>query len=430
MFTTLMRTAAIASLLGGVCDAQPDIRDEHEARSAAAIGRIPTALAWSEVNPAAKSTVLELLSLHTRSNYERITSWRGVYAVHQESYLSPEYVREAFGRNLPPGRPSALIRAAEATFRFTIDMDSRSIYRERDTTSLRFVTADSREPVEIPLVGATDGRSIVTSQHYAYFNPKEGPMTRPELAQYPEARDKRVAHRAPTEHADDKHFGELMDPRRFFQTNPAMKFWEELDVYLSAVQGKDGAEAQRSAAELLRIEEATHSGSTWYRIQHFMGPPQERLIGTSIWSPVDGYHPVSVSYAMADERGDPGMKVGQSLLWKWKSVDGIFVPEVVSEEMRDYASPGAIRLRRVSVLEECALNEPVDPQQFEYAALGLEPGELILDEIDQTVLVMGSNGQPTRLGALRGGRSTWTNYIWLAGAAVGLVAVALLWYRR
>ncbi len=46
---------------------------------------------------------------------------------------------------------------------------------------------------------------------------------------------------------------------------------------------------------------------------------------------------------------------------------------------------------------DCILNRPLDSHQFDYAALGLEDGDIIVDKIENIVYLWG-NGQPEKLG--------------------------------
>lgn len=434
MFRSITTPVSLSLLIGLCAFARPQVGRAQQERDSASPGQVPGDLDWRELKASANVGVLELLSAQTRTNYERINTWTATYAIHSEQYLSPAFVAD-FGKRLPAGSTAALTQEFEILFKVAIDMNSGSVYRESDTTKFRLLTTDARKPVHIPGVSPVDNRSIVTSEHYVYFAPKDPPATYSVLPDHPEAQNKRRARRVSTDEAQAKHHADLMDPRLFFRCSTLSMFWEELDMYVPSIQGKDGAEKQRLAGERLRIDEAAHAGSTWYRIRVLITFPDGRVdTVTSIWSPEAGFNPVSLTFTA---KGEDPPRVTKSLVWQWKSVDGIFVPAVVSEVWRPAELGGLNSYKRTAVLKECSLNTPLHPDQFQYAALGLGSGDLIQDEIEQAMFVMGANGRPKRLAAFHqpyvprssGRENAW---FWLIAAGIGLVAlvVAFAWYRR
>lgn len=381
----------LISLCGGF---QPQAGHAQDERAAPASRAIPSGLVWKEVASSAQVQILERLSAQTRSNYERIATWAATYSVHVETYLSPAFVKDAFAGRLPKDSTSALVQESEYSYKFAIQMETGSIFREQDTTRFRLLTTDSRKPMTIPRVQPVDNRSIVTAKKYVYFAPKEPRATYSVLPDHPEAQNKRAAHRVPLKKVRHNERGELMDPRVFFHCSTPSMSWMELDMYISALNGKDGAEKQRMAEERLKIAKATNAGSPWYRIQLVITFPNARdVLVTSVWSPLAGYNPVSLMFTARSQATGVARR---SVSWQWKRVAGIFVPEFVREVLHP-EKPGNIdTYKRIVKLKECSLNKPLDPKQFTYAALGLGEGDLVLDEVEKNVYIM-HNGEPQRL---------------------------------
>ena len=212
--STFSYTAISLSLLINLCSVvEPEDGHAQEEPGSSVPDKSPSDLVWNEVTPTARVGVLELLSAHTQSNYQRITTWIASYSVHSEMYLSPSFVKNAAADRLPKESTPALIQETQSTFKIAIQMDSGSVFREHDTTRLRLLTTDSRQSIVIPGVSPVDNRSIVTSKEYIYFTPKFPPMSYAVLPDHPEAQNKRAAHRRPPEEARGREFAELLDPR-------------------------------------------------------------------------------------------------------------------------------------------------------------------------------------------------------------------------
>lgn len=413
----------------GTAQAQPELSSSESSQ-------IPDGIEWKEVATAAQVKVLELLSAHTKSNYQRITTWSADYSVHSEEYWSPSFVSNSFRDRLPKESTAALIREAIATVRVSIEMASGRIFREYDTKTFRLLTTDNRRSIVIPGVQPIDNRSIVTSTEYVYFTPKFPPMTYAVLPDHPDAQQKRAARRFPRERAKGRESADLMDPRFFFHcSSPAMS-WEELDMYASFLLGKEGMEKQKDLQQRFRIEEGDVDGEkAWYRIQLVISFPDDEVnVVTSIWSLSAGFNPVRLTFV---EKSDVGETIMKERSWKWKKVNDIFVPSFVSERAHPREPGGIDTFKRVVELKECTLNKPLDKNQFDYTALGLGSGDLILDEIEKSVFVM-RDGQPTRLAGFNEPYNlsqslvrerTWS---WLVSANVAVIVLVLVlaWRRR
>lgn len=172
----------------------------------------------------------------------------------------------------------------------------------------------------------------------------------------------------------------------------------------------------------------------WYRLRIPLTFPDGAVtILTSVWSPLAGFNPVSVTFSKGER---PGGAVTKSVSWEWKKVDDIFVPAVVREWWHPDVPGDVDTYNRTVELQECVLNEPLDPKQFEYAALGLTQGDLVLDDVERTVLIM-EGGKPVRLAAYNepyvsdsARRARRVRWIVIANVAVVAVAALIIVIRR
>jgi hypothetical protein len=390
---------------------------------------VPSSLSWAKVAPTEMGAILEFLTVQTKGNYERIHTFQATYEINNENYLSALTVKKLFGEKLPKGDVPALIEHWEATLKVAIDMNSGNIFRQNDSTRFVLLTTNSREPFVIPQYHLTDNYSIVTSEDYKYFLPKEEPADNVVTANQPEGHNKRHARRAPAEQAHKKDHGDLIDPRNFYRCSSAQKSWEETQLYQSTLKGEHGAEQQK-LAERLEVDKADQGGDMWYRLRlPIPGPNGVKTTFTSVWSSLAGFNPVSKTLTVADKAGEA---TEGSTTWKWKNIDGVYVPEAVQYVTHPKGTPANVdALNQTITLKECVLNASLAPNQFDYSALGMKAGDLVFDDIDQTVFIIDGGGKPTRLCAYYEkyippppGVPNW-NYRLVIGGGAAIIAIAL-----
>jgi len=357
--------------------------------------QIPDNITWHTVAPSARAAILEFLMIQSRGNYEKIRSLQASYEVLIEHYVSPDYVK-SFGSRVPRDISQELIAHFEKTLRVAIDMESNSIFRQYNTTRFQLLTTDSKKPVVIPDVWPVDNCSIVTTKDYKYFNPKMSPATHAVVMNHPKGKNKRFAFRVPAEQAHNQEYGDLIDPRNFYCCARTQKAWEELQVYLTVLKGEKGFEQQQKADQL-KIDQADYKGNTWYRLSLPVASKDGSTITfTSIWSSLAGFNPVNLSVLRRDNIREA---IIRTKLWKWATVDGIFIPVFFHESWVTDISNNMHTYNLTVTQKKCVLNAPLDPKQFDYSALGLKNGDLILDDIEQTAYIIDENGQVKHLAA-------------------------------
>ena len=108
-------------------------------------------------------------------------------------------------------------------------------------------------------------------------------------------------------------------------------------------------------------------------------------------SPRAGFNAV----AYVHTEGGPDGRALAKLEWDWTVVAGIYVPSRIKES-HNYAGKDHLGTHRESMLENCRLNQPLNPHQFDHHGLGMVDGELIIDHVKRVVYVL-KNGEPVKL---------------------------------
>ena len=90
--------------------------------------------------------------------------------------------------------------------------------------------------------------------------------------------------------------------------------------------------------------------------------------------PQAGYNPV-ITFSSEEK---PDGKVGARTEWQWKVFNDTYVP--VAFKQVAYGGPdGTLNLQLDATLEDCVVNKPLDPHQFDPEGLGLKDGDEVMD---------------------------------------------------
>jgi RNA polymerase sigma factor (sigma-70 family) len=363
-------------------------------------GPPPADLAWADVVTGDRLRIVSSLAQQTRGNHEKIKTWRGSYIYELRQHLDERFVAEVL-TGLPPNgratpataRPGGLTQVFESVLTFALDTSRDALYRDVQTTRMRYLEPGTEKEVKIPNTGPADTRSIVTPTTYLIFDPRQR-FTSALLPDIPEAQMKRQAQRFPAGDGRLRAGGDL-DPRTFFKLDPGNFIWSSLEKYVRALRG-DGRE--NVVAERLRLGSAMGPGGTWYRQQtYYTAASGPNLYLTILWSPEAGYNPVRLAMAF----GRPDAPPYRTVEWRWKQIDGIYVPSQFWETVRN-ASDGALSRELKARLSECVLNADLPPHQFDEAGLGLSDGDLVVNYPERVAYLM-KGGKPVRIAQLKAG---------------------------
>jgi hypothetical protein len=152
----------------------------------------------------------------------------------------------------------------------------------------------------------------------------------------------------------------------------------------------------------------------------------------TVWAESAGFNPISSDMLSSGAEEKPMLKNE----WRFTQVDGIYVPSYF--KLVQYWD-GQLDHGYELEFQESKLNEPVDPSQFTYAAMGLKDGAVVLDRIDGICYIM-KGGEITKLAnfdekyvpkAGAGPRDRVRRWL---GGAIGIAALAVVigvsWWRR
>jgi hypothetical protein len=392
---------------------------------------VPPAV-WRETSSQEKWRVVALLADHMQANYARIRSWKGIYRVRAAEGQRESYMKEAFGDRVALRDVSKVGLERAFSVSFVIDLPGQRIYRAKQTDVMYWRDGKTDKQFNVPKTAPADERSFVAGEEYVHFDPV---TTWPEfsyLPNHPDAMQKRAAFREPAEAGTRKHYGDLLDPRAFFGYNQNSRLWETLTFCLDSHNGKTGAGDKAKAEQSVRVFEADGNAGKLYRFNvETPGPqPGEPAFHTSlVFHGNIGFHPTEYLLRRGSDQ-----KV-QEIQWRWKSVDGIYLPEAVLEVFTA-AGGQSLQLWRESELIECSVNVPLDENQFSVQGIGLKEGELVVDKIDRVVEIV-RDGKMVRLGAFGGQyvappREVEQSAIriTLLGVSLLLLIAALVWATR
>jgi RNA polymerase sigma factor (sigma-70 family) len=355
----------------------------------------PQNLSWNDTTPAERQRVVQQLAAQSKTNYEKIMTWKGAYSYVLRQYLDSPFVAQALNVDLPnPNQTKKvsgpLMQDFESVLTFALDVNAEAIYRDSTTSRMRFLKIGTNEEVTIPNVTADEHRSIVTPELYIQFRPKDR-TTSSFLPDHPEARMKRRAERFAAREAQMREGGSL-DPRAFFKFDPVNSFWAYLERCQQAFREYLENEPKPGDEPRLKIERADGPGGRWYRAQMgFTAPGALMLWVSTLWSPQAGYNPAS----MITTRDKPDGKIESKIEWQWKVIDGIYVPSTIKEWV--YRTPGGgLSKEQHTTLKECVLNGPLGPHQFDEQGLGLNDGDLVLNHLERVAYIV-KDGKAVKL---------------------------------
>ena len=375
-------------------------RDSGSAHGAESIKReslfagqeVIPAVAWKETSSDDKWRITALLIDHMQTNYSRLRTWKGTCHVRSISEESAAFLKKAFG-DLLAARDLTNVELERAfSVDFAIDLPGNRIYRDKKTGLMYYRDHKTDEQFSIPNTGPVDERSFVSGAEYVHFDPKVRWPEFSHLVNNPEARNKRAAFRDPAEKGERKHYGDMVDPRVFYGYGQMGPVWKTLAFCLDSHNSMFGAGDRQKAEQWVHVFEFDGNAGKLYRFDVESPGPQPSGPMCSISWVFDGtvgFHPTGMRMLEGKDQ------MMQETQWRWKSVEGIFIPEVVLEHF--FAFRTQPMQWRESELVDCTVNVPLDTDQFTLAGLGLDEGDLVIDKIDRAVEIL-RDGKTVRLG--------------------------------
>jgi hypothetical protein len=327
---------------------------------------IPSSGDWKAVGTAEKADVLQLLVLHMAGNYDKIRTWSGSYTQHFDAEYGPEMLAKAKAKKNVQEKMQAVF---ESVCTFDIDFASNECRLAVEEGKQRYYDPKSNRPIESPLARVLVERCIVTPEHYIRFEPDEHyrdliPLIKHNLP------PKRAAFRGAPRESQLSLFSDFVDPRFFFCIAGRVKIWEEYTgSFIPAFQGKLGSETKDAFNRMLDISKAVRGGEVWYRVK-FQSPEKGYRIKEYTHASSAGFNVIGAVTWQGDSPS-------HLYSWRYKQIDGIYVPSKVTLQYHN------LQKKRVLELRDCVLNKPIPSSQFSYLALGLCDDDLIMDNIEK-----------------------------------------------
>ena len=312
-----------------------------------------------------------MLASQMEANFEKIDTWSGVYDLSERLVTA--------GRRSDDGADTrSAWQVSEVVVSFAIDATT-------DRVRADFVQVKPAKLVD-RVTGETIRRAFMTREYRTISTPEHllysllYSSTASSGAQGPT----QVVHRKASREARRNQFH--VNPLTFFG-NGNRRFSETCSMYARALQGELGEEFLTLVKNNATWAQREVDGATelFLTIRKFSDDGAvERNSRTMTFSSAAGFNAVAywaISFGMPEVE----------MSWEYRKYGGVYLPSRF--EMRRYAWANArddepwdpdenLILHRIFTLRESSLNQPVSPESFELAGLGLEYGDHVRDEIE------------------------------------------------
>jgi hypothetical protein len=198
---------------------------------------------------------------------------------------------------------------------------------------------------------------------------------------------------------------------------------------LDLISGKKGDEEKNKAISVFSLYK-TNDTPPWFLAEIII--PQNsstEMIFKTYWRPERIFLPVH--HTVIQKRNDNTELTRGLTQIEWLEYNATFFPKKAYSTT--YYDTGKLSYRRYMTLNNLLVNEVLASDQFSFSALGLENGDLLLDEIQQTVFTI-QNDQPVYLAKFhekyQTPRERNTNRVRIAIMLLGFVLIAIGIYLR
>ena len=345
--------------------------------------------------------VLRLLAAQAEANYRRIETWQGLYQFTDrcatkvivrvedgQAGKRTDAAQAAKQKTVAPelGKWTDAIVVRTGTVRFVFDARAEKLFVDFDENvgaAQVFARADGRRLYSEHYKGYSQ-RALITPSEVTTLKPN---VKFGELGDYPDdpvqgPRPKgRVAERGPVPRLFQfQESGEIIDPRHFFHLGTSLA-WDELKLYANAREGQSGKEAKERTDKNQTLGEAITADDHFYVLTTrflTLTPADEKGLPRTVarFSKKAQFLPVEWT------RNAAAGFVTEYRRWEYESVAGVLIPKTYHytfNRMED----GSLILDRHLVQKHSTLNERLPEAATSIAALGLEKGDRIRDEIEK-----------------------------------------------
>ncbi len=298
---------------------------------------------------------MRMLEAKLRANYEKIKTWSGTYEL-----------KEGQGE-----RSSKLWTARKVLVRYAIDVRNDRLFTNYEAPTTEDVTnLETKKTRQVQMPFPFRERYVLTKEHWLTSTPApEKNATRLRLTR---GKGVNSAFRRNPKEADGYlDYSSVVDPRRFYGES-RITFWDSLRMDADWL-------AAGKPLPMKIIENRSKSGVIYSRIQEFRPSgaegKEDPTVMVSLFDPAVGYQVTSVRLT------GPNGNTEREAEWKYAQVSGVYIPQRYHLRKYDLES-GKLELEREFTSVDLKLNQPIDEDQFDWHALGLQEGDQILDQIE------------------------------------------------
>ncbi|MDO5554284.1 MAG: hypothetical protein Q4G68_11030 [Planctomycetia bacterium] len=346
-------------IIVGWCDDTSDFPPDHFSKPVPPTLETPPISCWKEVlDPIEKAEVFMFLYQAGSGNYAKIKFWDAVYNV----VLDSTYVKE------------------NATVHFLIDTTRDSLLSWR-FQAINYI--DHLETKNLP-PGASFHSIYTPDRTYTLTGLAKSsggsPVETPGYIMH----DQRKVRVVSPSTISTSPLNQQGDPRFFFTlANPCVAnvYWKEYPVIASCLRGEKTETLRETINAEYKIYDYIDDANVWYKIETWL-PNRQRMLRATIFSGQSGFLPVR--HIEATNYTPPFLT---EVLLEWQNQnEEVFIPKTYS--ILSQFGKSLIKYN----LDESKINSPLPKNCFSWQGLGLENGDLILNDMEQQVYIVQKNG--------------------------------------
>lgn len=328
-------------------------------------------VAFKQVDPNSVSEIINMISARSRDNYERIKTWEGQVSVTKNYIYYGDKAEKVFKEDTErKGEiPKVIEEHRETIIEFSLDAKKEALYANyysNASTPLKYTDLENGRDLEAKGV-LRPRRGVITSE---YQIDCMGYMRRDNVV----IRRRAVKQARPKNCTKcDSSMHPVYDPRTSLKASKD-QIWELFSDLLEIIE-KDG---KYSVDEYeLKVEERKSGDITEYRIimPSRVGSPEsyKYTFSQMVFSSDNGFNISSYKYTL-------GNIMVRNHTWDYELVDGIYIP--IKTIQKDFNwSDGTLRYESIVKFKNKKINKPIPEETFSYKNLGLEDGDMFVDEI-------------------------------------------------
>jgi hypothetical protein len=168
--------------------------------------------------------------------------------------------------------------------------------------------------------------------------------------------------------------------------------WGNPKFYLTSISGNNGEDRKNKAFSVFSLYQTSDTPPKFLAEIIIPHNSSTEMIFKTYWYPEKIFLPVH--YTVIKKQNDNTELTWSLTQIEWQQYDTIFYPKKIYETT-NYET-GKLSYRRNMTLNNPLVNKELASDQFSFSALGLKNGDLLLDEIKQTVFTI-KNDKPVYL---------------------------------